>query len=82
MPILPLSSLKPGQQAVVDHLDMPEDMSLKLIELGFCPGESIRFIRKAPFWGPLEIELMEYRLCIRKSEGDLIYVRVQDGTHG
>lgn len=76
MATLPLSQLNPGQRAVVDHLETDGDVGLKLVELGFCPGEAIQLIREAPFHGPIEVELMAYRLCIRRSEADKIIVRL------
>ena len=40
----------------------------------FGPGELITFLRAAPLGGPIEVELMGYRLCIRRAEGDKIFV--------
>jgi ferrous iron transport protein A len=70
----PLTALKPGQAGVVKRLTMPDEASLKLMELGFGPGELITFLRAAPLGGPIEVELMGYRLCIRRAEGDRIFV--------
>jgi len=75
MSIQSLASLKPGQSGVVERLDTDDDASLKLMELGIGPGELVRFLRRAPLGGPLMIELMGYRLCIRPSEGERIWVR-------
>ena len=69
-----LTALKPGETGVVKRLAMPEEASLKLMELGFGPGESVTFLRAAPLGGPIEVELMSYRLCIRRAEGDRIFV--------
>lgn len=82
MPIVSLNTLKPGQQAVVDHVTAADDIGLKLVELGFCPGETIQFLRKAPLGGPIEVELMAYRICIRRSEADTIFVRIDDSSRG
>ena len=70
----PLTSLKPGETGVVERLTTPDEASLKLMELGIGPGEPITFLRAAPLGGPIEIELMGYRLCIRRSDGDKIFV--------
>lgn len=78
MAIIPLSALRPGQFAVVERLDTGHDIGLKLVELGFGPGETVQLIRQAPFHGPLEVELMAYRLCIRHSEADKIMVRAEE----
>ena len=73
--LIPLSALKPGQGGVVDSVQAPADVRLKLLELGIGEGEYIRHIRKSPFGDPLEFELMNYRLAIRKSEADKIFVK-------
>lgn len=70
----PLSSLKPGEKGVVERLTTSDEASLKLMELGFGPGEPVTFLRAAPLGGPIEIELMGYRLCIRRAEGEKIIV--------
>ena len=71
----PLSQLKPGEHGVVERLDTTDEASLKLLELGLAPGEPVTFLRQAPFGGPIEIELMGYRLCIRERAGDQILIR-------
>ena len=77
----PLSTLKPGETGVVDHLETSDEASLKLMELGICPGEALCLLRQAPFGGPIEIELMGYRLCIRESEADQIFMQSKN-AHG
>lgn len=73
-----LSALAAGEKAVVERLETSEEASLKLMELGIGPGEPVRFLRQAPFGGPIEIELMGYRLCIRQSDCDKIIVRCEE----
>jgi Fe2+ transport system protein FeoA len=70
----PLTALAPGETGVVERLETSPEASLKLMELGFVPGEPVIFLRNAPLGGPIEIELMGYRLCIRRSDGDNIFV--------
>jgi len=70
----PLTAFKPGESGTVTRLTTPPEASLKLMELGFGPGEIVTFLRAAPFGGPIEVELMGYRLCIRRAEGDCIFV--------
>lgn len=73
----PLSSLKPGDSAVIERLEGRPETVLHLLELGLAPGEKIRVIRTAPLADPLEIELMSYRLAIRRSEADKIIVSTE-----
>jgi ferrous iron transport protein A len=69
-----LSQLEPGQTGVVDHLELPEDVKGKLLEMGLCPGENVRLVRRSPFGDPIELELLGYRLAIRRSEADKIFI--------
>jgi ferrous iron transport protein A len=70
----PLTQLNPGQTGVVDRLELSEDVKGKLLELGVCPGETLRLVRWSPFGDPVEIELLGYRLALRRSEADHIFV--------
>jgi ferrous iron transport protein A len=63
-----LASLEPGQTGIVSELDLPEEVAGKLLELGIGPGESLRLIRRAPAGDPIEIEVLGYRLAIRRRE--------------
>jgi ferrous iron transport protein A len=69
-----LSALVSGEKGVIDRLETSEEASLKLMELGLFPGEPVVFLRQAPLGGPIEIELMGYRLCLRKAAADHIFV--------
>ena len=53
-----------------------EDSRIRLIELGIIVGEKVQVIRKAPLGDPIEIEIMNYRLCLRKEDAKNIYVRI------
>jgi len=70
----PLTQLEPGQSAVIAQVDLPQDIRDKLLEMGICPGEPLRLIRWSPFGDPLEIEILGYRLALRRSEADHIWV--------
>ena len=81
--IKPLSALKIGESAVVEKLEGAHEFMLHMVELGFSPGEKVSLLEVAPWGGPLEIELMGYRLAIRKSEAQHILVRSENGDgHG
>ncbi len=49
-----LSSLRKGQTAVIDSFTDYE-LSLKLLEMGCLPGETIEVIRIAPLGDPIAI---------------------------
>jgi ferrous iron transport protein A len=64
---LRLSDLKPGQKAVIKGYE-EEIISLKLLEMGCVPGETIQVINFAPLGDPMAIKVSGYRLSLRKSE--------------
>jgi Fe2+ transport system protein FeoA len=71
----PLSSLTPGDRAVVARIDIPPDQRGRLLEMGLLPGTSIELVRFAPLGDPVEIKLRNYHLSLRKLEADKIFVR-------
>ena len=71
----PLSSLTPGERAVVARIDIPPDQRGRLLEMGLLPGTSLELVRFAPLGDPVEIKLRNYHLSLRKLEADKILVR-------
>ncbi len=47
-----LSEVKVGGSGVLEHLDLPEDVSNHLAHLGFLPGASFEVLRRAPAGDP------------------------------
>lgn len=77
--LAPLSALRRGDRAVVERLDGGRELALHLTELGLARGERVRLVRAAPLGDPLEIELLGYRLAIRRAEADRVQVRRAGG---
>ena len=69
---VPLSSIKPGESGVIVELQFSADYKLRFVEMGFVPGEHIRLIRRAPWGGPVEVEIMGIRHGIRLSDAAMI----------
>ena len=68
-----LSQLKAGEQGtIVAFTDL--EMSLKLMEMGCLPGETIEVERFAPLGDPIAIRVSGYQLCLRKSEAAVIII--------
>ena len=40
----------------------------RLVEMGFVPGTRLRIIRAAPLGDPIEIEIRDTRVCIRRAD--------------
>jgi ferrous iron transport protein A len=70
----PLSTLIPGERAVVARIDIPPDQRGRLMEMGLLPGTSVELVRFAPLGDPVEIKLRNYHLSLRKLEAEKIQV--------
>jgi len=68
-----LSDLRVGQQAVIKEFGRDE-MSIKLMEMGFIPGEIIYIEKFAPLGDPISVCVAGYTLSLRLNEADCIFV--------
>lgn len=69
-----LRELKPGESGVVLSVGMMGAVRRRLLDMGLIPGTRI-FVRKiAPFGDPIEINLRNYELSLRKAEAEQIIV--------
>ncbi len=69
-----LSQLEKGERAtIVAFTDL--EMSVKLMEMGCLPGETVEVERFAPLGDPMAIRVAGYQLCLRKSEASVIIIQ-------
>ena len=66
--IMRLSDCKPGQGGTVGRIQGEPAIVQRLMEMGLIEGTSIKVIRVAPLGDPLEVEVQNYFLSLRKSE--------------
>lgn len=71
-----LKDMRTGQRGVVKDLGMEGRESLRLMEMGLIPGTQIRFVRRAPLGGPLEVEMRGFHLSLRAQEAGSISVSI------
>lgn len=57
-----------GPVAHVKAVRSKNPIMLRLMEMGLVPGAPVRVLKRAPFGGPMEIRVGDYRLSIRRSE--------------
>jgi ferrous iron transport protein A len=80
MTVVPLSSLKTGEEATVATLQPPRgphdhDLLLRLMEIGFLPGERLRVIARAlPGGEPIAVRLGHATFALRRFEAALVGV--------
>jgi len=81
MTVVPLSSLKTGEEATVAALRPPQgpqdhDLLLRLMEIGFLPGERLRVIARAlPGGEPIAVRLGHATFALRRFEAALVGVQ-------
>ena len=71
-----LSELKLGQKANIISLE-DEELILKMMEMGFLPGEEITVEQVAPLGDPISVMIAGYQVSLRLNEADSIIVELQ-----
>jgi ferrous iron transport protein A len=68
-----VADMKKGETAIIVGFS-DEQIAIKLLEMGFLPGTSIRFNFTAPFGDPICVSVSGYDLSLRKDEASVISV--------
>jgi ferrous iron transport protein A len=68
-----LADLKPGETAVIEGF-INDELSNKLLEMGFLPGSVVRYNFKAPLGDPICVSISGYDLTLRLEEAVMISV--------
>ncbi len=70
-----LADLAEGETAVVDALDLPEDVALRLMELGFIPGTSVVVGKAAPGGDPRVYRVDGSEIALRRETTRHLLIR-------
>lgn len=70
-----LADLRNGEEAVLDRLDLPEDIARRLMELGFLPGNTIVPSRTAPGGGARVFRVDGSEVALRDDTAAHLFVR-------
>ena len=70
-----LSELKIGQSAIIRQFE-EDEIFLKLMEMGFIPGEKVIIKQIAPLGDPLSITVAGYQVSLRLNEASKIIVEI------
>ena len=62
-----------GAMAVIREFEN-HDLFLKLMEMGFIPGEAVKIDQIAPLGDPVSVTVSGYRLSLRLDEAEMIWV--------
>ncbi|HFE47352.1 MAG TPA: ferrous iron transport protein A [Nannocystis exedens] len=69
-----LASLEIGADAQVVDVTGADSLRLRLIEMGFVPGTTVRVVKRAPFGDPLELRLRGGHISLRAAEAARISI--------
>jgi len=74
MPAVALSTLAPGEIAIIVAIHTEEPLHQRLLAMGFRTGKRIEMIRRARFSGPLQVRIGTTDILLRKNEAEKITV--------
>jgi Fe2+ transport system protein FeoA len=80
MSALSLADLPVGGCAKIASFNLPEDIRLRLMEMGLTKGAICTLVRFAPMGDPIEIKVRGFHLSLRKTEAQGIEVTPQVQT--
>lgn len=69
-----LSELSENQRAVIKKCCAGGALKQKLLDMGFIPGAEVLMVRNAPLRDPVEIEIQNFFLTVRRSEAACIKI--------
>jgi ferrous iron transport protein A len=67
-----LNHLKDGQSATIGGLRLQQASTVRLMEMGLFEGSRVTMLRRAPMGDPMEIQVGDYRLSLRREEAALV----------
>lgn len=71
-----LDQMSPGQAGEITAIGGEGPLVQRLMALGLLAGTRVELTRRAIGGDPIEIEIMGYRLSLRRGEARLINVRI------
>ncbi len=72
-----LSNIKNGEHVIVRELKNSV-FKVKMMEMGLIKGKKIEVLFRAPFGGPIAIDVDGYTLSLRKDEAALVLIDIQN----
>ncbi len=70
-----LAELPTGQRCILDHLDLPEPIARRLMELGFVPGTEVVPGKRAPGGGPRVFRVDGSEVALRHETAAKLFIR-------
>ena len=70
-----LADLQQNESGLVDSIDLPQDLALRLMELGFLPGHSVLAAHSAPGGDPRVFRVDGAEIALRRETARHILLR-------
>jgi ferrous iron transport protein A len=70
-----LLELRRGEQGILEHLDLPDDIARRLMELGFVPGSPVVAALSAPGGDPRVFRVDGSEIALRRETAARLVVR-------
>ena len=70
--MITLDQLRPGQEGEILRVQGCDGIACRLREMGFVPGEAVRFLSAAPLGDPLNCIIQGSRIALRGSEAQRV----------
>lgn len=69
-----LDQLRPGQEGQIARIEGCDGISCRLREMGFVPGEAVRYLSMAPLGDPLSCLIQGSRIALRGTEARRVHL--------
>jgi len=70
-----LADLRPGEEGVLERLDVPEDVARRLMEMGFLPGHAVIRAHSAPGGDPRVFRVDGSEIALRRDTASMLHLR-------
>jgi len=69
-----LADLRDGEKAVITKVKGRGAFRKRITEMGFVKGKEISVVKNAPLKDPIEYQILDYQVSLRRSEAGLIEI--------
>lgn len=69
-----LKEIHPGQKCLVQSLTAGGAIEQRLLDFGLLPGTVVTVVRNAPLKDPVELEINDYFISMRREEAHCVQV--------
>jgi ferrous iron transport protein A len=71
-----LADLREGEAGVIERIELPHDLAMRLMELGFLPGTTITAAQFAPGGDPRVFRVDGSEVALRKDTAERLILKM------